>query len=129
MKQIPVEEAVGSILCHDITQILPGEFKGRKFKKGHIIKEEDIPVLLSLGKEHIFVWENQPANGAVNLADIMRGNHLGPEIFSRRFHRRKHAAGGGGGGTGCGGHDCLGTASALSDGGGGPDRRVARGWG
>ena len=37
MKCIPVQEAVGSILCHDITQILPGEFKGRRFKKGHII--------------------------------------------------------------------------------------------
>ena len=49
MKCIPVQEAVGSILCHDITQILPGEFKGRRFKKGHIIQEEDIPVLLSLG--------------------------------------------------------------------------------
>jgi len=39
MKCIPVQEAVGSILCHDITQILPGEFKGRRFKKGHIIQE------------------------------------------------------------------------------------------
>ena len=48
MKCIPVQEAVGSILCHDITQILPGEFKGRRFKKGHIIQEEDIPVLLTL---------------------------------------------------------------------------------
>ena len=53
MKCIPVQEAVGAILCHDITQILPGEFKGRRFKKGHIIQEEDIPVLLSLGKDNI----------------------------------------------------------------------------
>lgn len=60
MKCIPVQEAVGSILCHDITQILPGEFKGRRFKKGHIIQEEDIPVLLSLGKDNIYVWENLP---------------------------------------------------------------------
>ena len=45
MKCIPVQEAVGAILCHDITQILPGEFKGRRFKKGHIIQEEDIPVM------------------------------------------------------------------------------------
>ncbi len=81
MKQIPVEEAVGSVLCHDITQILPGEFKGRKFKKGHIIKEEDIPVLLSLGKEHIFVWENQPGmvhenDAATFLKDITMGEGL-----------------------------------------------------
>ena len=59
MKKIPVAEAVGSILCHDITQIIPGEFKGRAFKKGHIITEEDIPVLLSLGKDHVYVWEKK----------------------------------------------------------------------
>lgn len=81
MKQIPVEEAVGSILCHDITQILPGTFKGRKFKKGHIIKEEDIPVLLSLGKEHIYVWENEPGmvhenDAATYLKDIAMGGGL-----------------------------------------------------
>lgn len=58
MKEIKTTEAVGHILCHDITQIIPGEFKGAKFKKGHIVREEDIPVLLSLGKEHLFVWEN-----------------------------------------------------------------------
>jgi molybdenum cofactor synthesis domain-containing protein len=57
MKIIKVEEAVGSILCHDITKIVPGEFKGVAFQKGHIVKEEDIPVLLSLGKEHLYVWE------------------------------------------------------------------------
>ena len=53
MKKIPVEQAVGSVLCHDITQIIPGKFKGRRFKKGHIVREEDIPVLLSLGKDHL----------------------------------------------------------------------------
>ena len=45
MKLIKTIDAVGQVLCHDITQIIPGEFKGRKFKKGHIVKEEDIPVL------------------------------------------------------------------------------------
>ncbi|MCI6018282.1 MAG: molybdopterin-binding protein [Clostridiales bacterium] len=81
MKKIPVGEAVGSVLCHDITQILPGEFKGRKFKKGHIIQEEDIPVLLSLGKDHIYVWENQPGmihenDAALFLKDIAMGEGL-----------------------------------------------------
>ena len=51
MKKIPVEKAVGMILCHDITRIIPGKFKGRAFKKGHIIQEEDIEKLLELGKE------------------------------------------------------------------------------
>ena len=57
MKTVPVENSVGMVLCHDITRITPGEFKGRAFKKGHIIQQEDIPKLLDLGKRQIFVWE------------------------------------------------------------------------
>ncbi|MEW6661509.1 MAG: molybdopterin-binding protein [Bacillota bacterium] len=57
MKKVKVEEAIGQVLCHDITKIVPGEFKGAAFKKGHIVREEDIPELLSLGKEHLFIWE------------------------------------------------------------------------
>lgn len=57
MKKIRVEDAIGSILCQDITKIVPGEFKGRAFKKGHIVKPEDVPELLKLGKEHLYVWE------------------------------------------------------------------------
>lgn len=51
---IPVEQAVGQILAHDITKIVRGEFKGTAFKKGHIIQEQDIEELLKLGKENIF---------------------------------------------------------------------------
>jgi len=58
MEKISVYDAIGKVLCHDITQIIPGQVKGRAFKKGHVIKKEDISVLLSLGKEHIFVWED-----------------------------------------------------------------------
>lgn len=57
MKQIKTTEAVGHVLCHDITQIIKGEKKGPVFRKGHIITEEDIPVLLSVGKEHLYIWE------------------------------------------------------------------------
>lgn len=57
MKIVPVTEAEGMVLCHDITQIVPGKFKGRAFKKGHIVAKEDIPKLLDLGKEHLYVWE------------------------------------------------------------------------
>ncbi|MEA5112748.1 MAG: molybdopterin-binding protein [Geobacteraceae bacterium] len=57
MKSIPVQEAVGRVLFHDITRIVPGEFKGRAFKKGHVIKEEDVPKLLKLGKDNIYVLE------------------------------------------------------------------------
>ena len=57
MKEIRTEDAVGHILCHDITQIIRDKKKGVLFSKGHIVKEEDIPLLLSVGKEHLFVWE------------------------------------------------------------------------
>ena len=60
MKEIRTEDAVGHVLCHDITQIIKDKKKGVIFSKGHIVKEEDIPVLLSVGKEHLFVWEKQP---------------------------------------------------------------------
>ena len=60
MKEIRTEDAVGHVLCHDITQIIKDKKKGVVFSKGHIVKEEDIPVLLSVGKEHLFVWEQQP---------------------------------------------------------------------
>ena len=59
MKEIRTEDAAGHILCHDITQIIKDEKKGVLFKKGHVVKEEDIPLLLSVGKEHLFVWEKK----------------------------------------------------------------------
>ncbi|NJB66468.1 molybdenum cofactor synthesis domain-containing protein [Desulfobaculum xiamenense] len=55
MKAVPVEDSIGSILCHDMTRIVPGEFKGPAFRKGHIIRREDIPALLEIGKEHVYV--------------------------------------------------------------------------
>ncbi len=45
------------MLCHDITQIIKDEKKGPVFRKGHIITEEDVPVLLSVGKDHVYIWE------------------------------------------------------------------------
>jgi molybdenum cofactor synthesis domain-containing protein len=54
-KSVPVQESAGMVLGHDMTRIVPGEFKGPAFKKGHIIKESDIPLLLDMGKEKIFV--------------------------------------------------------------------------
>lgn len=59
MKEIAVEQAVGTVLAHDLTQIIPGEYKGPKFKKGHVITEEDIPLLLSMGKKHLYVVEKE----------------------------------------------------------------------
>lgn len=59
MKCIRTVDAVGHVLCHDITQIIKDEKKERAFKKGHVVSEEDIPLLLSLGKDHLYVWEKQ----------------------------------------------------------------------
>ena len=57
MKLIETRKAAGTVLCHDITQIIRGVTKDARFRKGHIVTEEDIPVLLSLGKDHLYVWE------------------------------------------------------------------------
>ncbi len=67
MKAIPVQEAIGRVLFHDITRIVPGEFKGRAFKKGHVIKEEDVHKLLSLGKDNVYVMDMP--NGFVHEND------------------------------------------------------------
>ncbi len=56
MQLIETKHAVGHVLCHDLTQIIPGQFKGPRFRKGHVVTAEDIPVLLSMGKEHLYVW-------------------------------------------------------------------------
>lgn len=81
MKLYKTEEAVGQILCHDITQIIPGVVKDAVFRKGHVICKEDIPVLLSVGKEHIYVWENDEnmlhENDAANiLYQICKGEGM-----------------------------------------------------
>ena len=57
MKLIKTENAVGHVLCHDLTQIIKDQYKDARFRKGHVVTEEDIPVLLSMGKEHLYVWE------------------------------------------------------------------------
>ncbi len=57
MKSIPVQEAVGLTLSHDITEITPDKFKGVAFKRGHVVRQEDVEHLLRIGKEHLYVWE------------------------------------------------------------------------
>lgn len=75
---ISLEEAVGKVLAHDITEIRPGQFKGAAFKKGHVVKREDIPHLRRLGKEHLFVLEIDPGElhedeAALRLARALAG--------------------------------------------------------
>lgn len=57
MKIISVKESIGKPLAHDVTQIIPGVYKGSRYKKGYIVKEEDVEVLLSMGKEHLYVLD------------------------------------------------------------------------
>ena len=57
MKCVKTQDAVGHVLCHDITQIIKDVKKGTAFRKGHIVTEEDIPVLLSFGKDNLYIWE------------------------------------------------------------------------
>ena len=57
MRKILVQDAIGEVLCHDMTAILADGFKGVKFKRGHVITKEDIPELLDIGKTRVFVWE------------------------------------------------------------------------
>ena len=81
MKLIRTEDAVGQVLCHDITQIIPGVVKDAVFRKGHIVTQEDIPVLLSVGKEHLYVWEKKEGilhedEGAAILRDICMNQNM-----------------------------------------------------
>ncbi|MDL2315723.1 molybdopterin-binding protein [Desulfovibrio sp. OttesenSCG-928-A18] len=74
IKCIPVTEAVGLTLCHDITEIIPGKSKGSAFLRGHIVREEDVEHLLRLGKEHLYVWEGElpEMRGQVHEDDAAR---------------------------------------------------------
>jgi len=83
MKLIDTKDAVGHVLCHDITQIVRGVTKDAVFRKGHVVREEDIPVLLSVGKEHLYVWENDDTmyhenEAAEILREICQGVNLRP---------------------------------------------------
>lgn len=83
MKKIATVDAVGHVICHDITRIVKDVVKDRAFKKGHIVREEDIPVLLSIGKEHLYVWEKEEGmlhenEAAEILYDICKNENLKP---------------------------------------------------
>ena len=81
MKLIRTEDAVGHVLCHDMTQIIPGQYKDARFRKGHVVTAEDIPVLLSMGKENLYVWEMVPGmvhenDAAARLAELCQNDHM-----------------------------------------------------
>lgn len=75
---VPVHDAVGMVLCHDITEVVPGKSKGRAFKKGHVVASTDIQRLLNLGKEHLHVLTMKPGiihedDAAIRIAQAAAG--------------------------------------------------------
>ena len=81
MDKIDIKDAVGRVLCHDMTAITEDGFKGVRFKRGHVITEADIPVFLDMGKNHIFVWdpktdEVHEEDAAIRLAEVIGDESL-----------------------------------------------------
>ena len=83
MKLMKTQDAVGQVLCHDITQIIKGVTKDAVFRKGHVITEEDIPVLLSVGKDNVYIWEKgekklHENEAAEILREMCQGEYMHP---------------------------------------------------
>ncbi|WP_054026673.1 molybdopterin-binding protein [Bacillus sp. FJAT-28004] len=81
LREVSVYDAIGLRLAHDLTRIIPGQFKGRLFKKGHVVVEADIPNLLDIGKEHIYIMElgeNElhEDDAAIRMAKALYGDEL-----------------------------------------------------
>ncbi|MCF8009584.1 MAG: molybdopterin-binding protein [Halanaerobiales bacterium] len=81
IKKISVDESVGHVVAHDMTQIIPGEYKGARFKKGHIIRKEDINVLKDMGKENIYVLNLDKDTlhedeAAFKMASILKSDNI-----------------------------------------------------
>ncbi len=83
MKKLPIEEAIGKPLANDMTQIIPGKVKGPAFKRGHILREEDIPLLKDMGKAHVYVLD--PDKGYIHEDDaaVALANAYGGDEFER----------------------------------------------
>lgn len=79
--RVRVQEAIGMTLAHDVTKIVPGVFKGPAFRRGHIIKSEDIREFLDIGKEHVFIvnpdeGEIHEEEAALRMARAVMGTGL-----------------------------------------------------
>ncbi|NLB51810.1 MAG: molybdopterin-binding protein [Syntrophomonadaceae bacterium] len=84
LQTVKVENAVGKILCHDITKIVRGECKEAVFKKGHIIQKEDIPKFLKIGKDNIYILDLDADDVHEDIAGIRLGNAItGPGLTWR----------------------------------------------
>jgi hypothetical protein len=99
IKKVRAEQAIGLPLAHDLTKVIPGGFKGPAFKRGQIITKDDIPELLSIGKEHVFVLtldegEVHEEEAALRIAKAVMGNGLSHSLPSEgRVNLKTTAAG------------------------------------
>ena len=81
LKVVPVEEAVGLPLAHDITEIIPGKRKGPAFRRGHVVRPEDVPKLLDVGKAHLYIMELEEGElHEEDAAKRLAGAAAGPRI-------------------------------------------------
>ena len=81
MRKVKVEQAVGLTLGYDITKIVPGKEKKRAFRRGQVIGPDDVAELKDIGKEHIYVWEQDghmvhEDEAALRLAQLAAGPGL-----------------------------------------------------
>jgi len=81
MKKLKIEDAIGKPLANDMTQIIPGKVKGPAFKRGHVLREEDIPLLRDMGKAHVYVLDPDKGyihedDAAIALADAYGGDEF-----------------------------------------------------
>lgn len=90
MKLIRTQDAVGQMLCHDITRIVRGVVKDTPFRKGHIVTAEDIPLLLSLGKDNLYIWENDETMMHENeAAEVLRSLCQGADMHAGEVREGK----------------------------------------
>ena len=81
IKKVKIEEAIGMALGHDVVQVVPREAKMLPFRRGHVVREEDIPQFLEIGKEHIYVVETEEAEVHENDAALRIAQSVAGEGF------------------------------------------------
>jgi len=90
LKQIKTQDSLGQILCHDVTQIIKDTKKDTVFRKGHVITESDIPILLSIGKDHVYIWDDNPDMLHENdAAEILSGICLNKNMHTTEVKEGK----------------------------------------
>ncbi|MBN1188657.1 MAG: molybdopterin-binding protein [Dehalococcoidales bacterium] len=77
LRKVKLDDAIGLVLGHDVTKVIPGKFKGPAFRRGHVIRKEDLPELLSIGREHIYVIELEEGEVHEEEAAIRIANAIG----------------------------------------------------